>query len=167
MSTDAGRGGAGGAGAGGKGGVIAQAAQRTMSPLTRQALRAGKAKGPLANRTAALQAATLAKAGVKAKPARSKSPAKGAALGKAGMLAIVGKLDAANISRPAFDSVMKDLRARSFGKADAVAVASIFTGARPTAFRTKGAAIEAIRQKFEERVYLAAKAKMNENVTPW
>ena len=80
---------------------------------------------------------------------------------------IVAKLNEIGTDRARFDQLLAQMKTAGVNKAKATGTASLFTGARATAWKSKPQALEAIRQKFEERVYLAAKAKQNENVTPW
>lgn len=80
---------------------------------------------------------------------------------------IVAALNEIGTDRNRFNQLVAQLKVPAFNKAKATATASLFTGAKPTAWRSKPQALEAIRQKFEERVYLAAKAAANANVTPW
>ncbi|MFM9939751.1 MAG: hypothetical protein ACKVP7_09665 [Hyphomicrobiaceae bacterium] len=80
---------------------------------------------------------------------------------------VVNKLNEVGTDRAKFEQLVAQLKPPAFGKDKALMAASLFTGARPTAWKTKPQALEAIRQKFEERVYLAGKAALNEGVTPW
>lgn len=80
---------------------------------------------------------------------------------------IVAKLNEIGTDRAKFDNLFAQLKLSAFNKSKATATAALFTGARATAWKSKPQALEAIRQKFEERVYLASKAALNENVTPW
>ena len=66
-----------------------------------------------------------------------------------------------------FSSLFEQLKAREFGRDKAIEVAALYTGAGEAMWGSKAKALEAIRLKFEERVYLASKAALNEKVTPW
>ena len=80
---------------------------------------------------------------------------------------IVERLNALKTDRAAFTKLYKGLEAKALGKDQARKIAALFTGARETAWPSKPAALKAIKQKFDDRVFLANKAKQDENVTPW
>lgn len=80
---------------------------------------------------------------------------------------IVERLNEIGTDQAEFDVIIGQLRAKDFDKSQAAAVAALYTGARESAFKSKPKALAAIRQKFDERAYLASKAKLNERVTPW
>lgn len=80
---------------------------------------------------------------------------------------IVAMLNDIGTDRAKFDQLFAQLKLPAFNKARAMTTAALFTGARTNAWKSKPQALEAIRQKFEERVYLASKAALNENVSPW
>jgi hypothetical protein len=66
-----------------------------------------------------------------------------------------------------FTQAYKTMEGRTFDKATAIAVASKFLGLKPKHFKTKPEALRAIKQKFDDRLYLASKSAMNSKVTPW
>lgn len=82
-------------------------------------------------------------------------------------LEIVMRLNEIGVDRGRFEQFFAELKVPAFNKEMAKTTASLFTGARPTAWKSKPQALDAIRKKFEERVYLAGKAELNRNVTPW
>lgn len=77
------------------------------------------------------------------------------------------RLDNLRADKAAFAVLFTSLQRKEFTKSKAIQVASIFTGARPTAWSTKPQALKAIKRKFDDRVYLASKEAMNAKVTPW
>ena len=66
-----------------------------------------------------------------------------------------------------FAQFYKQMEGRNFDKETAIAVASKFLGLKPKHFKTKPEALRAIKQKFDDRLYLASKSAMNSKVTPW
>ncbi|MGI9423079.1 MAG: hypothetical protein ACR2PA_07790 [Hyphomicrobiaceae bacterium] len=80
---------------------------------------------------------------------------------------IVSQLRSAGTDDKAFEALFQAMRDRAFAKDKVMLVASLYTGARKTAWSTKPQALKAIREKFDDSVFLASKAAANENVTPW
>lgn len=67
----------------------------------------------------------------------------------------------------AFDQLYSAISQRQFSKEKAFEIAGLYTGAGPKAWRSKSDALKAIKRKFDERVYLEAKSRLNDEVTPW
>jgi hypothetical protein len=80
---------------------------------------------------------------------------------------IVQKLRALGTDQVEFEHLLTQLGEKQISKEKATAVASLYTGARESAYKSKPKALAAIRQKFEDEVYHTSKAKLNERVTPW
>ena len=73
----------------------------------------------------------------------------------------------AGVDKAQFESIYSALSDRSFSKEKTIEIASLFTGARSTAWSTKPQALKAIKMKFDERVFLDSKSRHNVRVTPW
>ncbi len=80
---------------------------------------------------------------------------------------VAAQLRAAKDDRVKFDKLFQSLGSKSFTKDKVIAVAALYTGARKSAWSTKPKALKAIQAKFNETIYLSAKASVNEKVTPW
>lgn len=88
-------------------------------------------------------------------------------LGSLSVLEIVERLAIVGTDQAKFGALYKQMQSRGFDKNKVLEVASRFTGARKTAWSSKPKALQAIKLKFEERVYLASKDAANSRVTPW
>ena len=82
-------------------------------------------------------------------------------------LEIIERLAIAGTDQAKFGLLLKRMKSRDFDKEKVLEVASRFTGARRTAWSSKSKALQAIKSKFDERAYLAAKDAANSRVTPW
>ena len=80
---------------------------------------------------------------------------------------IVERLAAAGTDRSKFNALYKQIQGRDFDKEKTFNVAARFTGARSTTWKSKPKALQAIKSKFDERVYMASKDAANSRVTPW
>lgn len=80
---------------------------------------------------------------------------------------IVKRLEAIDTDRSAFSSLLSEMKQRGFSKEKTIEVAVAYTGAQATRLKSKPQALKTIENKFDERVYLASKEAMNQNVTPW
>lgn len=80
---------------------------------------------------------------------------------------IAERLNAIGTDETEFVELLKQLGAKGVDKTKASEVAALYTGAREGAFKSKPKALLAIQQKFDEKVYLASKARLNERVSPW
>ena len=83
------------------------------------------------------------------------------------VLEIVERLAGAGTDQCKFNFLYKQMQARDFDKEKTVEVAARLTGAKTTTWRSKPKALQAIKSKFEERVYMASKDAANSRVTPW
>lgn len=81
--------------------------------------------------------------------------------------AIVERLRGLDEDKAGFDRVVQVLKAKSVPKELLAEVAGLYTGAGPTAFKTKPKALKAIEEKHRERAFMASKSRLNERVTPW
>ena len=70
-------------------------------------------------------------------------------------------------NRAAFDSIFAEMSHKSFDKDKVIEIAGLYTGAGPSAWPTKPKALQAIKKKYDQWVFLEAKARLNEKVTPW
>lgn len=80
---------------------------------------------------------------------------------------MASRLRAAGPDDQAFDELLQAMRHRGFAKDKVIRVASIYTGARKSAWSTKPQALKAIQAKFDDIVFYASKSAANERVTPW
>lgn len=81
--------------------------------------------------------------------------------------AIVERLRSLDDDKAAFDRIVQVLKAKTVQKELVTEVAGLYTGAGPTAFKTKPKAVKAIEEKHRERAFMASKSRLNERVTPW
>lgn len=80
---------------------------------------------------------------------------------------IAAELEGLRTDKAKFALHFAKLQQAGLRKEKVAEVASLYSGARPTAFKTKASALKAIKQTFDDKVYLASKQAMNEGVTPW
>lgn len=80
---------------------------------------------------------------------------------------IAARLNAIGPDQAEFEHFFKLISNKQVDKERAIAVAALYTGTRESAYKSKPKALAAIRQKFEDEVYHASKARLNERVTPW
>ena len=66
-----------------------------------------------------------------------------------------------------FNLIFLQLEARSFSKDKALEIAARFTGGRKSSWSSKSKALQAIKSKFDDRVFQASKDSANSGVTPW
>ena len=83
------------------------------------------------------------------------------------VLEIVERLALIGTDQTKFGALYKQMQSRGFDKEKALEVAARFTGARKNSWSSKPKAIKAIKAKFDERVYMAAKNASNSGITPW
>ena len=67
----------------------------------------------------------------------------------------------------AFETIVGQLKRKDVSKQKVVAVAAAYTGVSKPSWSSKPAALKAMRSFFEQKAYLAAKAAMEEKVTPF
>jgi hypothetical protein len=81
--------------------------------------------------------------------------------------AIVERIAAAGTDQRKFTTIFKQLQAKDCQNEKVFDVAARVTGARSTTWRSKPKALQAIKSKFDERVFMASKDPANSRVTPW
>lgn len=79
----------------------------------------------------------------------------------------IDRLRDAELDRQPFEEAIAALASRSTPKAVAIAVAEGYVGVAPGPWRTRPAALAAIRARCEERRYQTAKLAAAKGVTPW
>lgn len=80
---------------------------------------------------------------------------------------VAARFDALGTDETAFAALVSALEVRGFTKAKTCDVAEAVTGGRAGMWKSKKDAIEAIRTKFQERVYQASKLAGVDKATPW
>jgi hypothetical protein len=80
---------------------------------------------------------------------------------------ITAELDRLKTDATAFEALMRKLQQRQVSKEKAIAVAARYTGSPAAAWKSKAAALKAIKSRFDDRAYQADKDRLDEKVTPW